>query len=69
MSAYVHRDGADQIAVEDPDGHRLDLITNGRQLELRASGPCPSLTTQMAHDLADELHQWVYAQQTARARH
>ena len=68
MSAFVHRDRADKITVEDSDGHRLDMITKGRELELRTTDPCPHLTMQMAHELADELHQWAYAQQTVRSR-
>lgn len=68
MSTYVHRDGARQITVRDDAGRELTLINEHHALHITTMGAGPRLTPQMAHDLADELHQWADCQQTVRAR-
>ena len=66
MSTDVHRDGAHQITVRDDAGREVCLIEHDRTLQITTMGVGPHLTPQMAHDLADELHQWASGQQTVR---
>ena len=66
MSTHVHRDGAHKITVQDDDGRQVVLLSQDRTLEVSATGPGPRLTPQMAHDLAEVLHQWATCQQTVR---
>lgn len=66
MSTHVHRDGAHQITVRDEAGRELALIREDHTLQVTTTGTGPRLTPQMAHDLADELHQWANCQQTVR---
>ena len=68
MSTYVHRDGARQITVRDDAGRELAFTSEHYALHINTMGAGPCLTPQMAHDLADELHQWANCQQTVRAR-
>ena len=66
MSTHVHRDGAHKIIVQDKNGREVTLLSQDHTLEISTSGAGPRLTPQMAHDLADELHQWATCQQTVR---
>ena len=67
VSANVHRVGARQITVRDDAGREVALVEHDRVLEITTTGVGPHLTPQMAHDLADELHQWASGQQTVRS--
>jgi hypothetical protein len=68
MSTHVHRDGAHQITVQDNAGRELTLISHGHTLHISTTDAGPLLTPQMAHDLADQLHQWADCQQTVRSQ-
>ena len=68
MSTHVHRDGARQITVRDDLGREVALISQGHTLQIATGGEGPHLTPQMAHELADELHQWAACHQTVRAK-
>ena len=68
MSRLVHRDGAHQITVHDEVGREVALVSQGHTLHVQTSGEGPHLTPQMAHELADELHQWATCQQTVRTQ-
>ncbi len=63
VSTHVHRDGAHQITVRDDAGREVALVEHDRT-QITTTGEGPHLTPQMAHDLADELHQWASGQQT-----
>ena len=65
VSTHVHRDGH-QITVGDDAGREVALVERDRTLQITTAGSGPHLTPQMAHDLADELHQWASGQQTVR---
>ena len=67
VSTHVHRDGAHQITVRDDAGREAALVEHDRTLQIIATGAGPHLTPQMAHDLADALHQWASGQQTVRS--
>jgi hypothetical protein len=66
VSTHVHRNGAHKITVEDDDGRQVVLLSQDRTLQVSTTGPGPRLTPQMAHDLAEELHQWADCMQTVR---
>jgi len=66
MSAHVVRVGARQITVRDEAGRELAFSSEHHALHINTMGAGPWLTPQMAHDLADELHQWASCQQTVR---
>ena len=66
MSTHVHRDGAHKITVQDDDGRQVILVSQDRKLQVSTTGQGPQLTPQMAHDLAEELHQWATGMQTVR---
>ena len=68
VSTLVHRDGAQQITVQDEVGREVALVRQGHTLHIRVSGEGPHLTPQMAHELADALHQWATCQQTVRTK-
>ena len=68
MSTLVHRDGAHQITVHDTVGREAVLITEGHLLHITTMGEGPHLTPQMAHELADQPHQWAVCQQTVRTK-
>ena len=68
MSTHVHRAGAHRIVVQDETGREVTLVSQDHTLEITTSGAGPRLTPQMAHDLADELHQWATCQQTVRSQ-
>jgi hypothetical protein len=68
VSTLVHRDGARQIIVHDEAGREVVLVNQGHTLRIEASGEGPHLTPQMAHELADALHQWATCQQTVRIK-
>ena len=68
VSTHVHRDGAHQITVRDDGGREVALVEHDRTLQITTTGEGPHLTPQMAHDLADELHQWASGQQTMRSQ-
>jgi hypothetical protein len=68
VSRLVHRDGAHQITVHDEVGREVALVSQGHTLHIKTSGEGPHLTPEMAHELADELHQWATGQQTVRAK-
>ena len=68
MSAHVHRDGAHQITVRDDAGRQAAFVSQGHALQITTGGEGPRLTPQMAHDLADELHEWASSQQTVRTK-
>ena len=68
MSTHVHRDGAHKIIVQDGTGREVTLVSQDHTLQISTSGVGPRLTPQMAHDLADELHQWATCQQTVRGQ-
>ena len=68
MSTHVHRDGAHQITVRDEVGREAAFISQGHTLQITTGGEGPRLTPQMAHDLADELHEWASRQQTVRTK-
>ena len=68
MSTHVHRAGAHKIVVQDETGREVTLVSQDHTLEVTTSGAGPRLTPQMAHDLADELHQWATCQQTVRSQ-
>ena len=68
MSTHVHRAGAHKIVVQDETGREVTLVSQDHTLEITTSGAGPRLTPQMAHDLADELHQWATCQQTVRSQ-
>jgi hypothetical protein len=68
VSRLVHRDGAHQITVHDEVGREVALVSQGHTLYIKTSGEGPHLTPQMAHELADELHQWAAGQQTVRTK-
>ena len=68
MSTHVHRSGAHRIVVQDETGREVTLVSQDHTLEITTSGAGPRLTPQMAHDLADELHQWATCQQTVRSQ-
>ena len=67
MSAHVHRDGAHQITfATTPDcrpssSAKATLCRSRRETKDRPHPP-------MAHDLADELHEWASLQQTLRSK-
>lgn len=67
VSTHVHRDGAHKITVQDEDGRQVVLISSNRTLQISTTDAGPHLTPQMAHDLAEELHQWATCQQTVRS--
>ncbi len=67
MSTHVHRDGAHKIIVQDDAGREVALISQDHTLMITTTDAGPRLTPQMAHDLADELHQWATCQQTVRS--
>ena len=67
MNTHVHRDGAHQITVRDEAGREAAFISQGHTLQITTEGEGPRLTPQMAHDLADELHEWASCQQTVRS--
>lgn len=66
MSTHVYRNGAHKITVQDEAGRQAILISEDRTLQVSTTGAGPRLTPQMAHELADELHQWAECQQTVR---
>jgi len=66
VSTHVLRDGAHQITVRDDAGREVALVEHDRTLQITTTGAGPHLTPQMAHDLADALHQWASGQQTVR---
>jgi len=66
VSTHVHRVSAHQITVRDDAGREVALVEHDRILEITTTGVGPHLTPQMAHDLADALHQWASGQQTVR---
>ena len=66
VSTHVHRVGARQIMVRDDVGREAS-VEHDRILEITITGVGPHLTPQMAHDLADALHQWASGQQTVRS--
>ena len=66
VSTHVHRDGAHQITVRDDAGREVALVEHDRTLQITTTDGGPHLTPQMAHDLADALHQWASGQQTVR---
>ena len=68
MSTHVHRAGAHRIVVQDETGREVTLVSQDHTLEITTTGAGPRLTPQMAHDLADELHQWATCQQTVRSQ-
>ena len=68
MSTHVHRAGAHRIVVQDEAGREVTLVSQDHTLEITTTGAGPRLTPQMAHDLADELHQWATCQQTVRSQ-
>lgn len=68
MSTHVHREGAHKITVRDETGREVTLVSQDHALEITTAGAGPRLTPQMAHDLADELHQWATCQQTRRSQ-
>ena len=68
MSTHVHRAGAHKIVVQDETGREVTLVSQDHTLEITTTGAGPRLTPQMAHDLADELHQWATCQQTVRSQ-
>ena len=68
MSALVHRDGAHQITVHDEAGREITLVSQEHTLHITTCGEVPHLTPQMAHELAEELHQWAFCQQTVRMK-
>jgi len=68
MSTHVHREGAHKITVQDGNGREVTLVSQDHTLEITTTGAGPRLTPQMAHDLADELHQWATCQQTVRSQ-
>ena len=68
MSTHVHRDGAHQITVRDDAGLQAVFISQGHTLQITTGDEGPRLTPQMAHDLADELHEWASCQQTVRTK-
>ena len=68
MSTHVHRNGAHKIIVRDETGREVTLVSQDHILEITTTGAGPRLTPQMAHDLADELHQWATCQQTVRSQ-
>ena len=68
MSTHVHRDGAHQITVRDDAGVQAVFISQGHTLLITTGDEGPRLTPQMAHDLADELHEWASCQQTVRSK-
>jgi hypothetical protein len=68
VSRLVHRDGTHQISVHDEVGRQVALVSQGHTLHIMTSGEGPHLTPQMAHELADELHQWATCQQTVRTK-
>jgi hypothetical protein len=68
VSTLVQRDGAQQITVHDEEGREVALVCSGGTLRFQPKGETPRLTPQMAHELADELHQWATCQQTVRVR-
>jgi len=67
VSTHVHRDGSHQITVRDDAGREAALVEHDRTLQITTTGAGPHLTPQMAHDLADALHQWATGQQTVRS--
>jgi len=66
VSTHVLRNGAHQITVRDDAGREVALVEHDRTLQITTTGAGPHLTPQMAHDLADALHQWASGQQTVR---
>jgi hypothetical protein len=68
MSAHVHRDGAHQITVSDEVGREVVFVSEGHVLHIATEAEGPSITPQMAHELADELHRWASCQQTVRTK-
>ena len=68
MSTHVHRDGAHQITVRDDVGREAAFISQGHTLQITVGDEGPRLTPQMAHDLADELHEWASSHQTVRTK-
>jgi hypothetical protein len=68
VSTHVHRDGAHRITVRDEAGREVALISQDHTLQVTTTGVGHHLTPQMAHDLADELHQWATCHQTVRSQ-